>query len=78
MTDYITTANTYEGSVGPIKGDFDNVQYSLARVDRDALLVETDIWASPIAPEQEAYRQALRDIPNQIGFPTNITWPIKP
>jgi hypothetical protein len=28
--------------------------------------------------EQTAYRQALRDITGQAGFPTNITWPTKP
>lgn len=28
--------------------------------------------------EQAAYRQALRDITNQPGFPTDITWPTKP
>jgi hypothetical protein len=25
-----------------------------------------------------AFRQALRDIPLQVGFPTNIVWPIQP
>lgn len=25
-----------------------------------------------------AYRQALRNIPLQVGFPTEITWPTKP
>ena len=25
-----------------------------------------------------AYRQALRDITDQAGFPTDITWPTKP
>lgn len=29
-----------------------------------------DVWA--------AYRQALRDVPQQSGFPLNITWPVKP
>lgn len=24
------------------------------------------------------YRQALRDLPNQAGFPETVTWPIKP
>jgi hypothetical protein len=28
--------------------------------------------------EQTAYRQALRDITAQAGFPTNVTWPTKP
>ena len=26
----------------------------------------------------EVYRQALRDVPNQSGFPWTITWPVEP
>jgi hypothetical protein len=29
-----------------------------------------DLWA--------AYRQALRDVPQQAGFPENVIWPQKP
>lgn len=32
--------------------------------------VDKVIWAT--------YRQALRDVPAQAGFPWNITWPVKP
>ena len=28
--------------------------------------------------EWKTFRQALRDIPTQAGFPTNVTWPTKP
>ena len=28
--------------------------------------------------ELQTYRQALLDVPQQAGFPTNITWPTKP
>jgi len=24
------------------------------------------------------YRQALRDVPQQAGFPDDVTWPMKP
>jgi hypothetical protein len=24
------------------------------------------------------YRQALRDVPDQAGFPFNVTWPVQP
>lgn len=51
------------------------------RVQRNALLAETDWWASSdytMTTEQTAYRQALRDITGQAGFPTDITWPTKP
>ena len=28
--------------------------------------------------EWQTFRQALRDITTQSGFPTNVTWPTKP
>ena len=52
-----------------------------ARSIRDTLLSETDWWATAdrtMTAEQTAYRQALRDITNQEGFPNNITWPQEP
>ena len=53
-----------------------------ARTQRDALLVESDWTVLPDAPvDQQAwaeYRQALRDVPQQNGFPTDINWPTKP
>ena len=51
---------------------------SEVREFRDGMLLEADDWASPETAEQTAYRQALRDITDQSGFPTNITWPTKP
>lgn len=56
-----------------------------ARSQRDALIAATDyLMASdyPLTDEKRqeltAYRQALRDVPEQSGFPTEIVWPIKP
>jgi hypothetical protein len=51
------------------------------RSKRDNLLASTDVWAlsdRTMTAEQTAYRQALRDITDQDGFPTDITWPTKP
>lgn len=56
-----------------------------ARTQRDALLGQTD-WVvvrayeegKPIPPQWATYRQALRDVPQQVGFPDNIQWPTKP
>lgn len=56
-----------------------------ARNNRDMLLTNTD-WRVSLATETgttlsdewKTYRQALRDVPAQSGFPTNITWPTKP
>ena len=48
---------------------------------RDALLGDSDVWAlsdRTMTAEQIAYRQALRDITNQDGFPFDIDWPAKP
>ena len=48
---------------------------------RDRLIAETDVWAlsdRTMSDAQTAYRQALRDITDQAGFPTDITWPTKP
>ncbi len=51
------------------------------RTTRDAKLAETD-WTAlsdvTMSPEMAAYRQALRDVPSQAGFPHEITWPSKP
>ena len=54
-----------------------------ARGERDKLLAETDWRDLPSYPgtNQDAwrtYRQALRDLPSQAGFPNNVTWPAKP
>ncbi len=51
------------------------------RSERDNLIAATDWWATSdrtMTAEQTAYRQALRDITDQSGFPTDITWPTKP
>ena len=52
------------------------------RTERDAKLTESD-WTQVIdAPVDQAawatYRQALRDIPDQEGFPNEVTWPVEP
>jgi hypothetical protein len=48
---------------------------------RNDLLKETDFHALSdvtMSSEMTTYRQALRDLPAQEGFPDTITWPIKP
>lgn len=52
-----------------------------ARAERNAKLAETDWTASSDVTMSDAmtsYRQALRDVPAQEGFPSDITWPEKP
>lgn len=51
------------------------------REERDAKLAATDWRASSdltLSTEWANYRQALRDIPSQAGFPNTITWPTEP
>jgi len=50
---------------------------------RNQLLLMSDWSQLPDVPENIKskwieYRQALRDIPQQEGFPYNITWPVEP
>lgn len=52
------------------------------RTDRNKRLADCDWTQLPDAPVDAAawatYRQALRDVSNQPGFPWNITWPKAP
>ena len=50
------------------------------RAQRDALLAASDYMAlaDRITDAWRTYRQALRDVPQQAGFPENITWPVWP
>lgn len=52
------------------------------RSQRNALLSSCDWTQVSDAPANQpawaAYRQALRDIPSQPGFPWDVQWPTKP
>ena len=64
----------------------------LLRIERDRKLAEVDWWTSraldgtPLTTEQTAYRQALRDLPensanvaiDENGTLINVEWPVKP
>ena len=62
------------------KADVDARQAATVRSDRDRKLAECD-WTqtndSPVKDESKwtTYRQALRDVPTQAGFPHTVTWP---
>jgi hypothetical protein len=51
------------------------------RAERDQKLKDTD-WMGmsdvTMSTEWATYRQALRDVPSQAGFPNTITWPSEP
>jgi hypothetical protein len=52
------------------------------RAERDRLLAASDWTQVADAPVDQAawaiYRQALRDVPDQAGFPENVIWPETP
>lgn len=55
------------------------------RAQRDAILTACDWTQMPDSPLDDeaksawaAYRQALRDVPQQEGFPETVTWPEEP
>ena len=63
------------------KNALDAQQAASQRQQRNQKLSETD-WrfCSDLTPSQEwkDYRQALRDVPSQPGFPWDIQWPAQP
>ncbi|MBQ4864598.1 phage tail assembly chaperone [Pseudoalteromonas sp. MMG013] len=62
-----------------------NSKIDLIRQKRNELISETDWTQMPDAPfttekktEFATYRQALRDITNNLDNPDEVNWPIKP
>ena len=58
------------------------VQAAMVRMRRDQLLRECDLYVMPDYPSTEEglesvkqYRQLLRDLPNQEGFPQSVVFP---
>ena len=75
------------GSIAIVLTDaeYDTVLAASARQKRDRIIAATDYLVTPDCPIEpdrlakvKTYRQALRDIPEQSGFPRTITWPEKP
>lgn len=59
----------------------DGREAAAARSKRNLLLAATDLHALSDTVMSEAmttYRQLLRDVPAQAGFPNSITWPESP
>ena len=50
------------------------------RAERDKRLAATDFYLLPDVPQSPetllAYRQALREVPQQAGFPALVEWPV--
>jgi hypothetical protein len=81
-TGNVTSASQHETAYKAMK---DSEQAKSVRQTRDDKLKECD-WVviknletnSNIPGAWEVYRQALRDVPTQSGFPWTITWPDAP
>ena len=73
---------TFTNAVEP---NLSNILIQKIRSRRNQLLRDSD-WTqmpdSPLPEEEktawQTYRQALRDVPQQEGFPENVTWPDAP
>ena len=92
MTRYHATANGNVAFTAKEEAEFDasetawiadanNRKAEKERAKRNELLADTDWRASSdltLSTEWATYRQALRDVPAQAGFPNTITWPTKP
>jgi hypothetical protein len=51
------------------------------RSKRNGLLAATDWWAvsdRAMSASETAYRQALRDVPQNFASPADVVWPTKP
>jgi hypothetical protein len=74
--------------VAPTQAELDAATAAQVRADRDARLMDVDAvagntlrWAALTSAEQAiwaVYRQALLDVPQQEGFPSEVTWPVAP
>ena len=81
-------SDDFTAYVPPTQAELDAAAAAQVRADRDGRLTEVDAiagnalrWAALDADTQaawSAYRQALLDVPQQSGFPHDITWPSKP
>ena len=75
----VTTAAQH---MAAYRSNIDNQQASSVRSERNRRLSDCD-WTQVLdAPVDRIawtnYRQALREVPKQVGFPWDINWPTKP
>ncbi len=66
--------------IAAVNAEYDALQDFLIRSQRDSLLQASDVFAlsDRITDEMITYRQSLRDVPAQDGFPSSVNWPTKP
>ena len=79
------TNETQTYYIDPTTGVYTSVAAMKIKIRRNRLLYESD-WTQlpngPLSSELQTawatYRQALRDITAQPGFPTDVVWPTSP
>ena len=78
-------ATTVEEIPQPTEEEKRKKKEAEVRAKRDYLISQTDFLLQPDYPisakdleKVKAYRQALRDVPAQEGFPDNVVWPEEP
>lgn len=80
--------DNFTAYVAPTQAELDAALAVEVRADRDDRLLEVDViagnalrWAeltTDVQADWSNYRQELLDVPQQVGFPNNVTWPTKP
>lgn len=83
--DWLGGRYTFDGTIWTqVSGWTKKINERLAeevRAERNKLLAETDHYGlsdQTMTSDMTTYRQALRDITDQSGFPESVTWPTKP
>ena len=81
-TNSVTDNQLSQEEINEIEKSFREAATSSVRSTRNAKLTASDWTQVADAPVDQAawatYRQALRDIPSQAGFPNEVTWPTEP
>jgi hypothetical protein len=73
--------SNFTAYVAPSDAEINAALAADVRAERNTKLAGSDWRASQdvtMSDEWRTYRQALRDVPAQAGFPSNITWPTEP
>lgn len=79
MVNGVVVAMT-DAEIAAMNTEVNSIKPDIARAKRNALLAASDTMAltDRITDEWRTYRQALRDVPTQAGFPDLVTWPTEP
>lgn len=79
--DWVYTVQVEDKTAEEIAADVQSVG-AVVRATRNQLLSNTDWTQLADAPVDKeiwaSYRQGLRDVPSQAGFPQDVTWPEQP